>query len=158
MDLLGITIWSGGQTGADRAGLDWAIQHRIAHAGWCPKGRLAEDGPIPAVYQLKETPRKDYLQRTEWNVRDTDATLIFTMDARLSGGSLRTFEFARRQGKPVVHLSANLGVVAAADSVHRCFAEHPVRILNIAGSRASKEPEVGRFVVAVLDYLLAHTG
>ncbi|MGI8605082.1 MAG: YpsA SLOG family protein [Verrucomicrobiales bacterium] len=65
-----IRIISGGQTGADRAALDWAIANGVPHGGWCPKGRLAEDGPIPDRYQLTETPTANYLQRNEWNVRD----------------------------------------------------------------------------------------
>src|SRR5512139_1952957 len=65
-------IVSGGQTGADRAGLDFAIEHGIPHFGWCPKGRKAEDGSIDWRYDLKETPSSDYPQRTEWNVRDSD--------------------------------------------------------------------------------------
>lgn len=80
-------IVSGGQTGVDRAGLDFAIALGIPHGGWCPKGRKAEDGPIDNRYQLQETPRADYLQRTEWNVRDNDGTVIFTVNATLSGGS-----------------------------------------------------------------------
>ena len=89
--MLGITkIVSGGQTGADRAALDWAIEYEIPHGGWCPKGRLAEDGAIPAQYRLQESQSKNYLQRTEWNVRDTDGTVIFTMEPHLSGGSKRT--------------------------------------------------------------------
>jgi hypothetical protein len=61
-------IVSGGQTGADRMGLDWAIWHDIPHGGWCPKGRKAEDGKIPPQYDLTETPSSNYLQRTEWNL------------------------------------------------------------------------------------------
>lgn len=57
----GIRIVSGGQTGADRAALDWAIAHCIPHGGWCPPGRKAEDGPIPAHYQLTEALSGDYL-------------------------------------------------------------------------------------------------
>ena len=68
-------IISGGQTGADRAALDFAIQNGIPHGGWCPKGRNVEDGPIDAKYQLQETPSSDYPQRTEWNVRDSDGTI-----------------------------------------------------------------------------------
>ncbi len=83
-------IVSGGQTGADRAALDWAIEHKADHAGWCPKGRKAEDGSIPDHYQLNATPTANYLQRTEWNVRDSDATAIFTIKEQLSGGSKRT--------------------------------------------------------------------
>jgi hypothetical protein len=69
-------IVSGGQTGADRAALDFAIEHGIQHGGWCPKGRRAEDGTIDARYQLKERPGTEYDQRTEWNARDSDGTRL----------------------------------------------------------------------------------
>ena len=72
-------IISGGQTGADRAALDWAIWRNIPHAGWCPKGRKALDGPLDYRYNLEETPSGNYLQRTEWNARDSDGTVIFTL-------------------------------------------------------------------------------
>src|SRR5262245_48879825 len=72
-------IVSGAQTGADRAALDFAIKHDIRHGGWCPKGRRAEDGQIPERYALEETPSTNYLQRTEWNVRDSDATVIISV-------------------------------------------------------------------------------
>jgi len=85
-----IKIVSGGQTGADRAALDFAIEHGIPHGGWCPKGRQAEDGPIDGRYQLKETPTSDYAQRTEWNVRDSDATVLFSLAPELTGGSKKT--------------------------------------------------------------------
>ncbi|NLX13574.1 MAG: hypothetical protein GXY44_07975 [Phycisphaerales bacterium] len=73
-----IKIVSGGQTGADRGGLDPAIWCELPYGGWCPKGRRAEDGVIPARYQLQETPSNGYLARTEANVVDSDATAIFT--------------------------------------------------------------------------------
>ena len=93
-------IASGGQTGADRAGLDFAIEHGIPHGGWCPKGRLAEDGPIDARYDLKETPSSNYLQRTEWNARDADGTVVFSIGPTLSGGSKKTVSLAHKHGKP----------------------------------------------------------
>jgi predicted Rossmann-fold nucleotide-binding protein len=81
-DVRQITIISGGQTGADRAALDFAIEHGIPHGGWCPRGRIAEDGPIPLCYSLRETPSRRYAQRTEWNVRDSHATVVFTIGDR----------------------------------------------------------------------------
>lgn len=70
-------IISGGQTGADRGGLDAAIHCGIPHGGWCPKGRIAEDGVIPADYYLNEMASPEYLPRTKANVVDSDATVIF---------------------------------------------------------------------------------
>ena len=98
----GLKIISGGQTGADRAALDFAIKHRVPHGGWCPAGRLAEDGPIASRYQLNETPSLDPAQRTEWNVRDSDATVIFSLTPILHGGTKLTEEFAHVYGKPVL--------------------------------------------------------
>lgn len=84
-------IISGGQTGADRAALDWAIAHSIPHGGWCPAGRIAEDGIIPAKYQLTEMPDGGgYRQRNKANVQNSDATLILTTSSELSGGSIGT--------------------------------------------------------------------
>ena len=71
-------VVSGGQRGVDRAALDVAIELSIPHGGWCPAGRRAEDGRIPDHFQLQETPSRDYPQRTRWNVRDSDGTLILT--------------------------------------------------------------------------------
>jgi hypothetical protein len=105
-------ILSGGQTGADRAALDWALAHNEPFGGWCPKGRKAEDGPIDLKYPLKETPSVAYVQRTEWNVRDSDATVLFSIDPTLTGGSLKTMDFARKHKKPRLHLCA--GVADAA--------------------------------------------
>ena len=98
-----IKIVSGGQTGADRAALDWAIENDIPHGGWCPKGRKAEDGVIDARYELKESTSASYLQRTEWNVRDSTGTVIFTLCAELTGGSKKTADFAKKHQKPWIH-------------------------------------------------------
>src|SRR6478672_11962562 len=100
-----ITIISGGQTGADRAALDFAIANGISHGGWCPRQRRAEDGVIPAQYSLRETPSTHYSQRTEWNVRDSDATVVFSIKPQLTGGTRLTLELANRLGKPVLLLN-----------------------------------------------------
>jgi hypothetical protein len=154
------TIISGGQTGADRAALDFAIEHGIAHGGWCPRGRLAEDGRIDGRYSLRETPARRFAQRTEWNVRDSDGTVVFTMARRVAGGSSLTLGWARRLGKPALHLSrdalmdadgdAAAADRAAADNLRMFLNDHAVRILNVAGPRGSQEPGIGEFVRNVL--------
>jgi hypothetical protein len=144
-------IVSGGQTGADRAALDWAIERGILHGGWCPKGRKAEDGPIDGRYQLQETGSVDYLKRTEWNIRDSDGTVIFTMRSELTGGSKRTAGFALKHRKPCLHLEAGETISQCAVRLSEFLRANNIRILNVAGSRGSKEPEVGAFVRAVLD-------
>ena len=82
-------IVSGGQTGVDRAALDVAIAIGIEHGGWCPAGRLAEDGVVPPQYDLRETDSNEYPVRTELNVADSDATLIL-YEGKLKGGTLLT--------------------------------------------------------------------
>jgi hypothetical protein len=145
------TIISGGQTGADRAALDFAIGNGISHSGWCPRRRRAEDGFIPARYLLRETPSTHYSQRTEWNVRDSDATVVFSIKAQPTGGTRLTFERAKRLAKPVLHLSRDETEAAAAGEKLRAFLEeHRVQTLNVAGPRASQESEIGKFVLAVL--------
>jgi hypothetical protein len=144
-------IVSGGQTGADRAALDWAIVMGIPHGGWCPRGRRAEDGKISDCYKLRETQSTKYAQRTEWNVRDSDGTVIFTVDPHLRGGSKRTWEFAREYRKPWIHLSRTVPLEESVEQLRQLFLRHSIAVLNVAGSRASTEPEVGVFVRAVLD-------
>jgi len=109
----GLKIVSGGQTGADQAALDWAMKRGVPHGGWCPKGRRAEDGPIGGRYQLKETPSSNYLQRTEWNARDSDGTVVFSVAEVLTGGSKKTVDLARKHGRPVLHLSKANGIPIA---------------------------------------------
>ena len=144
-------IVSGGQTGADRAALDFALTHHIPHGGWCPKNRLAEDGPIGKIYQLKETPSSGYEERTEWNVRDSDGTVIFSLAPRLSGGSLMTKRFAHQLEKPELHLSqSKMSVEKAAQLLMNFIKKNHIRVLNVAGPRFSKEKNIGGFVMNVL--------
>jgi Circularly permutated YpsA SLOG family len=131
-------IVSGGQTGAARAALDWALAHKVEFGGWCPKGRKAEDGPIDLKYPLKETPSASYLQRTEWNVRDSDATVLFSIEPTLTGGSKKTVDFARKHKKPRLHLCA--ADSAAADKLKAFTEEHRVKILNVAGHGRATSP------------------
>lgn len=146
-------IISGGQTGADRAGLDVAFAHRFPHGGWCPKGRKAEDGPIDVKYDLTETPSANYLQRTEWNVRDTDGTIVFTVAKEITGGSMRTVEFARKHNKPCLHVS-KADSKPPESNVREFIKQHDIKVLNIAGSRESKEPGINEWVKLVLDRAL----
>jgi hypothetical protein len=143
-------IVSGGQTGADRAALDWAIFHDLPHGGWCPKGRKAEDGVLPAQYQLTETQSSGYPQRTQWNVRDSDGTVIFTTTSKLSGGSKMTADAATKLGRPWIHLSPSSSYEPARELL-RFLSENNIKVLNVAGTRGSKEPEVAGFVKKVLE-------
>lgn len=135
-------IISGGQTGADAAGLDAAIKRGVPHGGWIPKGRLTEDGPLPEKYQLQEMPTASYPKRTEQNVIDSDGTVIFT-HGTLTGGSAITRKKAVQHGKPVLHL--NLAKVTEWDAVQTLVAfieDYEIQVLNVAGSRGSRDPEL----------------
>ena len=132
-------IISGGQTGADRAALDVAIRNGLPHQGWCPRGRKAEDGVIGGQYNLKETPSANYIQRTEWNVRETDGTVGFTLAGDASAGSLRTIEFARKHKRPCAHIS-RAGNYKPEEALQRFVQGHGIGRLNVAGLRESKEP------------------
>lgn len=139
---LGISVVSGGQTGVDRAALDWAIQRGLRHGGWCPRGRLAEDGVIDHRYALRETDSASYRRRTRQNVIDSDGTLILNV-GDLRGGTLSTLGFAERYGKP--HLVVPLDAEALGDhaaSVMAWVRHHGIAILNIAGPRESTRPGI----------------
>jgi len=143
------TLISGGQTGADRAALDVAIRHGFPHGGWCPAGRRAEDGPIGGQYHLTETPSVNYLQRTEWNVRDSDGTVVFTFSDRATGGSFRTIEFAHRHGKPCICIPR--GSYQPALDLQRFAESHKIKRLNVGGSRESKNPGIHLWAMGMIE-------
>ncbi|MBC8244792.1 MAG: putative molybdenum carrier protein [Verrucomicrobia bacterium] len=152
-------IVSGGQTGVDRAALDWALANGVACGGWCPLGRWAEDGPIDARYPLRETPEANPAQRTEWNVRDSDGTLIVSLAKRLAGGTRLTADLAKRLAKPHLIVTQTDGdLPAQAESLRRFIAEHGVAVLNVAGPRESGEPGAGEYAAGLLDAALGQAG
>lgn len=134
-----IKVVSGGQTGADRGALDAAISLGVGHGGWCPRGRRAEDGRVPDVYDLTETPEAGYVQRTALNVRDSSATLI--LHTGLMGpGSQATSRTARQAGRPwlVVDIARPLALSAALGWLRDMITP----VLNVAGSRESGSPGI----------------
>jgi hypothetical protein len=135
-------IISGGQTGVDRAALDVAIELGIPHGGWCPKGRLAEDGPIPDRYQLSETESADYPARTERNVADSDATLILYR-GRIAGGTDLTLRLAKQLRRP--WLAVDLDGNPDPAEVSAWLKRENIEILNVAGPRESQSPGIGQF-------------
>jgi len=143
-------IISGGQTGADQAALDAAMDLGIPHGGWIPKGRLTEAGPLPSKYKLKEMPSKDYLKRTGQNVHDSDGTVIFS-HGELTGGSKRTADFAVAMKKPWIHIDLEKKLeTEAAEALIKWVRSKGIKILNVAGSRASKDPEIYQKVRIVI--------
>lgn len=136
-----VKVISGGQTGVDRAALDAAHARGIATGGYCPKGRRAEDGVIPARYRLTELASIDYPARTRRNVQSADATLILMRD-RLAGGSAYTAQLVKRLGKPL--LVVDLAARPRVAPVRAWLTQHAARTLNVAGPRESKAPGIYR--------------
>ncbi|OPY10410.1 MAG: putative molybdenum carrier [Syntrophus sp. PtaU1.Bin005] len=146
-------IISGGQTGADRAALDYAIQYSIPYSGWVPKGRKSEDGTVPEAYRLQEMPTSDYSQRTEKNVLDSDGTLIVSHGI-LTGGSAVTEFYAEQHGKPCLHIDLDkVPPAEAAVFVRAWIDEHSIGVLNVAGPRAGKDPEIYSATFKLLEAL-----
>jgi Circularly permutated YpsA SLOG family len=156
-------IVSGGQTGVDRAALDFAIAHDIPYGGWCPRGGWAEDHPAPpgllGIYPgLRETPGADPEQRTRWNVRDSDATLIVALgeDAGTSPGTATTEAAAAELGRPLLRLDASeLDLGSARDGIERLLSGlGPSPTLNVAGPRQSEHEQAYVVALRLLGLLL----
>lgn len=150
---LQIVIISGGQTGGDRAALDWAITNSIPHGGWCPQGRATTDGPLDGKYQLRETPSDEHTERTEWNVRDSDATVVFTLAAQPVGAAKKTITCARKLKKPCLHL--HRGILAVSEKLLAFIEKHQARRLNIIGSHETEEPGLSAWVTMSLEKVKA---
>lgn len=135
------TIVSGAQTGVDRGAADATMAMLMPYWGWVPAGRRAEDGPLPERYPVLETPSRDWIQRTEWNVRDTDATLILSPDEKLSGGTARTHEIAEAYGRPCVALAPHGDPCHSVPMLLWWLGKYKIASLNVAGPRASKWPQ-----------------
>lgn len=132
-------VVSGGQTGVDRAALEAALAYGVPIGGWCPRGRRAEDGPISERYPLRETPSEQYAQRTAWNVRDSDGTLIL-VPGDPEGGTALTVDEARQRDKPL--LQVNLKKPPDIEQIMVWIEANDIHVLNVAGPRASEAPGV----------------
>ncbi len=123
----------------DRAALDAALELEIPAGGWCPRGRLALDGAISDFYPLTETPSMRYEERTEWNVRDSDATLILH-EGPLKGGTSLTLSLAERCGRPF--FLVDLTELSGISLVRRWLREVGISTLNVAGPREEGHPGI----------------
>ena len=151
---------TGGQTGVDRGALDAALERGFPCGGWCPEGRLAEDGPLPDRYPLRELPGGTTADRTERNVRDSDATLILA-PGPLTGGTWLTRECCERLQRPFLKLDWNMEwrpdspqEEAALERIRSFLDQTDCVVLNFAGPRASEWPDAYRTSVALVGALL----
>lgn len=145
-------IVSGGQTGVDRAALEFGRRVGVPIGGWCPAGGWAEDLPEPpgllALFpELDETRSSHPAERTRWNVRDSDATLVLVRGEVSSPGTAATITFAEDYGRP--HLVADVDDIAG---VRAWLVGLPAgSVLNVAGPRESQAPGIQAQASALLD-------
>ncbi len=152
-------IVSGGQTGADRAALEVALELGLSTGGWIPRGRRAENGAVPERYEeLVESDSEAYESRTERNVRDSDATAVFAFGAP-TGGSALTVNLAHRLGKPVLTLDLERCTREEAIATLRGWlAETRPRVLNVAGPRLSEQARIAEATAGILRAALRPDG
>jgi hypothetical protein len=133
-------VISGGQTGVDRAALNAAVYVGLPIGGWCPKGRLAEDGRIPESYPLQECSLPGYPVRTRANVSDSEGTLVIVRGESYGRGTQLTLRCAQELGKP--YLLIDLSQPAADNAVLSWLREKRIKVLNVAGPRESGSPGI----------------
>ena len=150
-------IISGAQTGADQGGLDAARILGIPQAGFCPKGRKSDEGPIPNRYFLIETLSEDYPQRTKLNIEHSDATIILGYNLS-SPGTRLTINHCKRLGKP--YLAIDLRGVddnTAGEMLVSFLSINLPGVLNVAGNRERKAPGLQVKTRDILVYAITKT-
>ena len=147
-------ILSGGQTGIDRGALDAALAWGFPCGGWCPLGRLAEDGRIPERYPLIELKEGGYSQRTLRNVLESDGTAILYF-SQTEGGTEETLLFCIKKPKPYKLIDAEEVSAERAAFLLASFVQHyGIGVLNVAGPRQSQAPHAHAYAHAVINLLL----
>lgn len=150
-----LKIISGGQTGTDRAALDAAMYYGVDTGGWCPQGRLAEDGSIPEHYPLRELPGGGYRERTRQNVIDSDASVIIYFGSP-AGGTEQTITCCNDTDQPYLLIDAEqLSVEVAAEKIRTFIIGNSPEVMNIAGPRNSEHHDAYTYtknvIMTVLD-------
>ena len=139
-------IISGGQTGVDRAALDVALKYNIRHGGWCPKGRLSENGKIPLFYNLQETCSSEYSERTKQNIIDSDATLIIVpklpLPIEITDGTLLTIEICKKLNKLYLVIDVTIDDENSINDIKSWIVDNNIKLLNIAGPRESQSNNI----------------
>ncbi|HCX72883.1 MAG TPA: hypothetical protein DHM37_04110 [Candidatus Cloacimonas sp.] len=135
-------IVSGGQSGVDRAALDFAIENNIEYGGYVPKGFKSEDnGLTKEKYpNMVESKSSDYKVRTEENVINSDGTLIIYKS--LSGGTKLTVKYAEKHNKPYLLIKMSDDIKEKANAIKTFLEDNNIEVLNVAGNRGSKVPDI----------------
>ncbi len=147
-----ITIISGGQSGVDRAALDFAMENNIPCSGWCPAGRIAEDGIIHDKYPLRETSSSDYSVRTQKNIDDSDGTVVI-INNTIDTGTQLTIDYAKSNNKPL--LIIDLAKPKPNTSLQNWLFQNNILTLNIAGPRESSSSGIYKLA---FEFLLLLSG
>ncbi|MHA3775597.1 putative molybdenum carrier protein [Verrucomicrobiota bacterium sgz303538] len=150
----GFKIVSGGQTGVDRGALDAALMLGVPCGGWCPAGRLDEDGIIPERYPVTELEGGGFRERTIKNVQDSDGTLVLYF-SEIQGGTGTTVDACVELQKPCKLIDCNetaskSAAASAADFIRQCG----IKTLNVAGPRASEQSSAEQFAFEVVRELI----
>ncbi len=144
-------IISGGQVGADQAALDAAIKYNVPHGGWIQKDRKTEDGILPYEYKLNELKSGAHPNYSERNVINSDGTLIIS-HGKLKGGSALPKKLAKEYNRFCLHIDLNkTPAFIATSKINSWIIEHNIEILNVAGSRASKDPKIYEVVKYIIE-------
>lgn len=136
-----LKIISGGQTGVDRAALDFALEYKIPCGGWCPKGRTAEDGIIDPSYPLRESESSDPVVRTRMNVTDSEAVLAF-VDEKMDEGTIAAVDCAEETGKPLFVVYLQMNLADQEEGLDQFLNENRIHTINIVGARESNSPGI----------------
>ena len=144
-------IISGGQTGVDRAALDFAIKFDIPHGGWIIKGRIAEDGVLDDRYKVQVIPESSYPRRTLKNILDSYGTQLISRGP-LTGGSDYTKKMAISRNRPCIHIDlSQMSAFQAAENIRDWIFDNKIEILNVGGPRKSKDPNIYKDVLDILE-------
>ncbi len=148
-----LRIISGGETGVDRAALDFALENQIDCFGWCPKGRKAEDGVIPNIYPLKEAATSGYEKRTLKNVEESQGLMVF-VDGEPDNGTILAIDHAEKKNKPIYIIHLSMNVEDQETGILDFLEDQEVTIVNIVGPRESNNPGIYRKTKSFLEELL----
>lgn len=153
----GIKIVSGGQTGVDRGALDAALAKEAPCGGWCPEGRRAEDGVIPARYPVTVLQGCGYRERTRQNVLDSDATvIIYFAQIEPKSGTELTIDECIEASRPHLLIDGTaVSVETAAQEINEFCRTNSVHRLNLAGPRGAGAPQAHEYAQAVVEAFLS---
>lgn len=169
-------IIAGGQTGVDQAALQAAIDSELDHGGWCPPGRLCESGKIPEQFKLDETPKErdqsapdiPRSQRTIWNVRDSDGSLIFLNEKeskmQRDKGTELALKTSKKLGKSFLVVDVQNLDSSRSDAERRSETviqikkwneENEIEVLSVNGPSEGNEPGIYEKVYKLLVQVLS---